>query len=105
MKNLDNFKYLPIKQKAEILETEGKFLCAVHSHGLRISLYGWEGHYIEEFHTINKNKLIAIRILEDKTRLKFYARHIDLQVLLNQSIICFLLVLSTAEKELMGWAA
>lgn len=105
MSSLDNFKYLPIKQKAEILEAEGKFLCTVNLHGLRISLYAWEGLYIEEFHSMSTKKLVAIRILEDKKRLKFYARHIDLQVLLNQSIICFLLLLGTAEKELLGWAA
>ncbi|MCW3070449.1 MAG: hypothetical protein JWO44_339 [Bacteroidetes bacterium] len=93
MKDLENFKYLPIEQKAKILESEGKFICSVYSHGLKISLYGWEGWYMEEFHTINNNKLVAIRILEDKKRLKFYTKNIDLKTLLNQSILCFLFIL------------
>jgi hypothetical protein len=93
MKNLENFKYLPIKQKAEILESEGKFICSVCSHGLKISLYGWEGWYIEEFHSTSNNKLVAIRILEDKKRLKFYTRGLDLQALLNQSIFFMVFIL------------
>jgi hypothetical protein len=98
----DNFRYLPIEQKAEILESEGKFICAVNSHGLKISLYVWDNCFIEKFDTITKNKLVGIRILEDKKRLKFYARHFDLQVLLKQSINCGLGILSYAEKELFA---
>jgi hypothetical protein len=87
MKKLENFKFLPIDEKVVILEEEGKFICTVHSHGLKISLYGWEGTYVEVFRNGSNDKLVAVRVMEDRNRLHFYARQIDLKVLLNQSIV------------------
>lgn len=91
MKNLENFKYLPIKEKAELLKQEGKFITTIESHGLIISLYAFEGMYVEVFKAKTDEKLVAVRILEDKKRLGLYSRHVDLQTLLSQSLWSLLL--------------
>ncbi len=94
MKTHDNFKYLPIKEKAEILEDEGKFICEITAYGLKISLYTLDGLFVEVFRAPGTGLLVAVRILEDKKRFRLYAKHIELKDLLNQSITCFLLAYS-----------
>ncbi|MDQ3048699.1 MAG: hypothetical protein M3R27_14210 [Bacteroidota bacterium] len=94
MKTHDNFKYLPIKEKVEILEDEGKFICEITAYGLKVSLYGLNGVFVEVFRAPGTQLLVAVRILEDKKRFRLYTKHIDLKDLLNQSITCFLLVYS-----------
>ena len=90
MKNLENFKYLPIKEKAFLVKSEGKYLATIESLGLKISLYVYDGTYVEIFNVIVNDKLVAVRILDDKKRLSLYSRNIDLKILLNQSLFCFL---------------
>lgn len=97
MKNLEHFRYLSLEIKAEILETEGRYVTSVKSHNLIISLYGYAGAYVEVFRT-TYNKLVAIRILEDKKRLRLYTKNIDIQTLLNQSLLCFMLVCTHCEN-------
>jgi replication fork clamp-binding protein CrfC len=88
---------MPLFAKAEILETAGSFITSVKSHNLLISLYAYAGVYVEVFHSISK-KLVAIRILEDKKRLRLYTKNIDIQTLLNQSLLCFMLICTQCEN-------
>ncbi|MFL5763849.1 MAG: hypothetical protein ACJ77K_07900 [Bacteroidia bacterium] len=91
MENTDNFRYLPIDQKEALLKQEGKYITSIDSHGLQVSLYYYAGLYVEAFYAKAKNKLVAVRILEDKKRLGAYSRHIDIQTLLNQSLLGLLM--------------
>jgi hypothetical protein len=91
MENLDNFRYLPISEKATILRQEGKYITTISSHGLDISLYYFCGLYVEVFHVRLSGKLVAVRILEDKKRLGAYARQIDIHTLLKQSLLGLLM--------------
>ncbi|MDF2438662.1 MAG: hypothetical protein K0Q95_3038 [Bacteroidota bacterium] len=103
MKDLDNFRYLPIKEKKGILDTEGKNICSLNSHGLTITLYCLHNHFVEVFQ--EGNKLVGVRILEDKKRLRFYARNLDLRFLLNQSILSLFFMVGQAHQELIKYAA
>jgi hypothetical protein len=103
MKDLDNFRYLPIKEKKEILDTQGKNICSLNSHGLTISLYCLDKHFVEVFQ--EGNKLVGVRILEDKKRLRFYARNLDLRFLLNQSLLGILFLVGQAHQEILKYAA
>jgi hypothetical protein len=101
MKDLDNFRYLPIKEKKKVLESEGKYICSLQSHGLTITLYCLHNHFVEVFQN-GTEKLVGIRILEDKKRLRFYARNLDLRFLLNQSLFGFLIM--AANQEILKMA-
>jgi hypothetical protein len=91
MENSDNFRYLPINEKEALLKQEGKYITAIESHGLKILLYYYQGIYAEVFYTKVNGKLVAVRILDDKKRLGAYARHIDIQTLLRQSLLGLLM--------------
>ncbi|HEY0029669.1 MAG TPA: hypothetical protein VGC65_02835 [Bacteroidia bacterium] len=91
METSDNFRYLPIEEKAALLKQEGKYVTTMDSHGLKISLYAYKGMYVEVFNVKINDKLVAVRILDDKKRLGFYSRNVDLQTLLNQSLLGLLL--------------
>jgi hypothetical protein len=91
---LDNFRYLPISEKAALLHSKGKQICSLKSHGLKITLYCFNSCYVEVFNELDHDKLVGVRILENKKRLRFYARHFDLRDLLNQSITSLLILLS-----------
>jgi hypothetical protein len=104
MKDLENFRYLPIKEKAAILAREGKIICSLQSHGLMLILYSYKKHFVEVFNDGKTGKLVGVRILEDITRLRFYARNLDLNFLLKQSLLAFACVLYTAQDELLKMA-
>jgi hypothetical protein len=98
MENLDNFRYLPIEEKAEILRQDGKYITTIGSHGLDISLYYYGGLYVEVFHSRASKRLVGVRILEDKKRLGAYARQIDIHTLLKQSLLGLLMFTSYYEN-------
>jgi|ERR1043165_3465873 hypothetical protein len=98
MENLDNFRYLPISEKARILKEEGKYIITVESHGLKISLYYYSGIYAEVFHAKINDRLVAVRIIDDKKRLGAYSRHIDIQTLISQSLLGLLMFSSYYEN-------
>lgn len=91
MENLENFKFLPINEKAELLKQEGKYVTTIESHGLIISLYAYQGLYVEVFTVKINGKLVAVRVLDDKKKLGSYARHVDIQTLLKQSLMGLML--------------
>lgn len=91
MENLENFKFLPINEKAELLKQEGKYVTTIESHGLIISLYAYQGLYVEIFNVKINGKLVAVRVLDDKKKLGSYARQVDIQTLLKQSLMGLML--------------
>lgn len=105
MKDLENFRYLPIKEKAEILSTHAKLICQLNSHGLRISLHCYQNHFIEVFKEVNTDKLVGVRILEDKKRLRFYARNLDLRFLLGQSLLSISCIAIVAQQYILTFAS
>lgn len=105
MKDLENFRYLPIKEKAVILSKEAKVICSLQSHGLILTLYCYNKHFVEVFNDVKTGKLVGVRILEDMKRLRFYARNLDLDFLLGQSLLGFVFVLYTAQEELIKIAS
>ena len=98
MEHMENFKYLPITEKAALLKQEGKYVTTIESHGLIISLYAYNGVYVEIFTVKINGKLVAVRILDDKKRLGSYARNIDIETLLKQSLLGLLIFSSYYEN-------
>ncbi|MCE3278584.1 MAG: hypothetical protein K0S44_775 [Bacteroidetes bacterium] len=104
MKDLENFRYLPIKEKADILSKEAKIICSLKSHGLVLTLYCYNKHFVEVFNDVKTGKLVGVRILEDMSRLRFYARNLDLNFLLGQSLLGFAYAFYAAQNELLKMA-
>ena len=98
METIENFRYLPINEKEAVLKKAGKYLTTIESHGLQVSLYYYEGLYVEAFHVKLNGKLVAVRIIEDKKRLGAYSRHVDIKTLLNQSLLGLLMFSSYYEN-------
>ncbi|HEX8517240.1 MAG TPA: hypothetical protein VF868_13670 [Bacteroidia bacterium] len=105
MNDLDNFRYLPIKEKESVLLSEGKLICSLRSHGLRITLYCLFGRYVEVFHEETNDKIVGVRILEDKRRLRFYARNLDIRFLLGQSLLGMLIMFNYVTEEMLMMAS
>jgi hypothetical protein len=100
MKDLDNFTFLPIEEKESVLRSEGKKICSLESHGLRITLYCLHSKFVEVFNEVSSDKLVGVRILENKQRLRFYARNLDIRFLLGQSLLAFTLFLNIVTEKI-----
>lgn len=72
------YNSLPIDEKVEILWRYGQYIETITEKKYDVSLYGFDGLYIEVFYPVNSNNVANIRVIEDQRRLDRYVLSVDL---------------------------
>jgi hypothetical protein len=73
----NNYNLLSLEEKAELISREGEPIMIVATSDFKISLYAFNGDYVEMFYSLAFDRLEQIRVVPNE-RLDFYLQNIEI---------------------------
>ena len=77
----NNYNLLSIEERAELIRREGEPIMIVATSDFKISLYAFNGEYVEMFYSLAFERMEQVRTVPDNSRLDFYLQNIELDFL------------------------